>query len=110
MNERIARLTQLTMEGKRRPQPISVAYDPEDLFLEPVTASAKRAAEYILAQEPCLVKECALTGHLIFDGSVESDIFQRMGHHYFGKAFDEFYNRPILNVVTFEWQHSTADF
>ena len=110
MNERIARLAQLTMEGKRRPQPISVAYDPEDLFLEPVTASAKRAAEYILAQEPCLVKECALTGHLIFDGSVESDIFQRMGHHYFGKAFDEFYNRPIRNLVTFEWQHSTADF
>ena len=42
MNERIARLAQLTMEGKRRPQPISVTYDPEDLFLEPVTASAKQ--------------------------------------------------------------------
>lgn len=110
MNERIKKLTEITLSGEMYPQTIAVEYDPEDMFFSSVTMSAKRVCEYILAQEPILHEECAMTGHLIFDGTVEGDIFQRKGHPAFHQALKAFYNRPLHNLVTFEWQHSTANF
>ena len=83
MNERIKKLAEITLAGEMYPQTVAVEYDREDLFLSPVTMSAKRVCEYILAQEPMLREECAMTGHLIFDDTVEGDIFGRKGHRAF---------------------------
>ena len=110
MNERIKKLTDVTLSGEMYPRKIAVEYDREDLFLSPVAMSAKRVCEYILAQEPMLREECAMTGHLIFDDTVEGDIFGRKGHLSLQQAKKAFYKSPLHNLVTLEWQHSTANF
>ena len=51
-----------------------------------------------------------MTGLFSFDGSVEGDIFGRSGHVNFGIACKNFYNQPVDNLLTFEWQHSAGDF
>ena len=110
MNSRIAQLAQDVMDGKLYPGIKSVEYSPEDLLLPDVTMSAKRLCEYMLAQEPVINENSCMTGHLRFDGSVEADVFHRTGHKHFAEISRFFYNKPLHNLVTFEWQHSTADF
>ena len=110
MEERIEKLAALTLEGKLYNTPVKTAYSVEDLFLPEITMSAKRAAEYIGAQEPVVTEYSAMTGQFNFDGSVEGDIFHRSGHKNFGIACAAFYNKPLCNLSTFEWQHSTADY
>ena len=110
MNERIKKLVEYTLAGKMRPQKTPVLYDREDILLPPLEKSLKRVCEYILAQTPVLCEESAMTGLLLFDGSVEGDVFHRAGHTAFGSALSHFYNKPLHNLVTLEWQHSTANF
>lgn len=110
MNERIRKLAEETVKGNMFVYPVKTEYDRCDLFLSPIKMSAKRVCEYILNQEPLIVEESCLTGLLNFDGSVEGDIFSRAGHINFGLACRYFYNKPIDNLVTFEWQHSAGDF
>ncbi len=110
MNARIEQLTAFTLAGEMFPRTISIEYDREDLFLSAIQRSAKRVCEYILAQEPVLREESALPGNLLFDGTVEGDVFQRRGHAAFGAAKRFFFQQPLNNLVTFEWQHSTANF
>lgn len=109
MNERITKLVEKTIVGKMYPTPIKTEYDRCDLLLSPVKMSCKRVCEYILNQEPIITEQSKLTGLLIFDGSVEGDVFHRAGHKNFG-TYVEFYNKPIDNLTVFEWQHSVADF
>ena len=110
MNERIEKLVQKTVSGQMFVYPVKTEYDRCDLFLPPIKMSAKRVCEYIRNQEPLLVEESAFTGLLAFDGSVEGEIFNRKGHVNFGIAFKNFYNKPVDNLLTFEWQHSAGDF
>ena len=110
MNERIEKLVQKTVAGQMYVYPVKTEYDRCDLFLPPIKMSAKRVCEYIRNQEPLLVEESAFTGLLAFDGSVEGDIFTRQGHVNFGIAIKNFYNKPVDNLLTFEWQHSTGNF
>ena len=110
MNARIEQLTAFTLAGEMFPRTISIEYDREDLFLSAIQRSAKRVCEYILAQEPVLREESALPGNLLFDGTVEGDVFQRRGHAGFSAAKRFFFQQPLNNLVTFEWQHSTANF
>ncbi len=111
MTERIRKLTELTVNGKFFVEPVQTEFDREDIFLPPVTASAKRAKEYILNQNPYVCEYNALTGFLSFNGQVEGDIFGRSGHKNFqGLLMPNFYNKPIDGLCTFEWQHSVADF
>ena len=72
--------------------------------------SGKRVCEYIRNQEPLIVPESRFTGLIKFDGSVEGDIFGRMGHKNNSIACEYFYNRPVDNLLTFEWQHSVGNF
>lgn len=110
MNKRIQKLVEYTLAGEMLPKKIPVEYDREDILLSPIKKSVKRVSEYILAQEPVLRKESAMTGLFLFDGSVEGDVFQRAGHAAISEAVKLFYNQPLNNLVTLEWQHSTANF
>ena len=110
MNERIEKLLQKTISGEMYNNPVKTEYDRCDLFLSPVKMSCKRVCEYILNQEPLIVEESCFTGLLKFDGSVEGDIFSRTGHRNFGIACENFYNKPVDNLLTFEWQHSVGNF
>lgn len=110
MNERIAKLVGMTLAGEMYVEPIKTEYDREDLFLSPIKMSAKRVCEYILNQEPLIPEECCFTGFIQFDGSVIGDIFTRAGHGNFVIAAENFYKKPVDNLLTFEWQHSVANF
>lgn len=110
MNERIENLVNKTVSGEMYVYPVKTEYDRCDLFLPPIKMSAKRVCEYIRNQEPLIVAESCFTGLIKFDGSVEGDIFGRPGHTNFRKACNNFYNQPVDNLLTFEWQHSAGDF
>lgn len=108
------------MKGEMYVAPIKTEYNRNDLFLPHIQMSAKRVFEYILNQEPLVTFENCLTGILSFDGSVEGDVFTRTGHKNFQIACDNFYccegedgqveNRPLNDIMIFEWQHSVGDF
>ena len=110
MNERIKKLIERTVKGEMWVEPVKTEYNRTDLFLSPVKMSGKRVCEYILNQELVIWEESCFSGLMRFDGSVEGDIFNRAGHKNFGMAMDNFYNKPVDNLLTFEWQHSVGDF
>lgn len=110
MNDRIKSLVDKTVKGEMRVKPVATEYNRTDLFLSPVKMSGKRVCEYIVNQEVQITEESCFTGLFLFDGSVEGDIFGRAGHKNFRIAQDNFYNKPVDNLLTFEWQHSVGDF
>jgi len=110
MSERIKKLVDRTVRGEMWVEPVKTEYDRTDLFLSPVKMSGKRVCEYILNQDFLILEESCFTGLMRFDGSVEGDIFHRVGHKNFQEAKDNFYNKPVDNLLTFEWQHSVGDF
>ena len=110
MNNRISRLTELTLSGKMLAKTTKTEYDREDLFLPQQKRDSKRLCEYILNQEPVLTEYSKLTGFFNFDGSVVGDAFRRGGHKYTNEALTSFYLKPIDNLSTMEWQHATADY
>lgn len=110
MNERIKNLVNKTVSGEMYVYPVKTEYDRCDLFLPPIKMSAKRVCEYIRNQEPLIVSESCFTGLIKFDDSVEGDVFSRLGHENLKKADKSFYNSPVDNLLTFEWQHSVGDF
>lgn len=110
MNERIQKLVDKTIAGEMWVESVKTDYDRTDLFLSSVKMSGKRVCEYISNQELLILEESCFTGLMRFDGSVEGDIFNRAGHKNFGIAIQNFYNKPVDNLLTFEWQHSVGDF
>ena len=110
MNERIRKLTELTLKGDTYVYPVKTDFDDSDLLLPRREAESKRICEYILNQEPRLTPYSAMTGYFTFDGSVVGDAFRRSGHKHFGQMHRLFYCKPIDGLSTFEWQHATADY
>lgn len=110
MNDRIQTLLKKTISGEMWVGPVSTEYDPADMTLSSVKRSGKRVCEYILNQEIKIQEESCFTGLLKFDDSVEGDVFSRAGHKNFDKARALYYNKPVDNLLTFEWQHSVGDF
>ena len=110
MNERIISLLGKSIDGSMNFRTTPTAYDREDLFLTPVKMSSKRLGEYMANQTPLIFEESRLPCFLAFDGSVEGDIFHRGGHKNFREAQANFYNKPVHNLLTFEWQHAAGDF
>ena len=110
MDKRIEILTKKNLAGEMYVKPVKTNYDRCDLFLTPVQMSAKRVCEYIKNQQPMLTPEMCFTGVFNFDGSVEGDVFSRTGHKNFAEMMKNFYNKPVDNLLTFEWQHSAGDF
>lgn len=110
MTDRIQRLATKTVNGEIWVESIHPEFDRCDVFLDPDIMNAKRSAEYILAQKPFITEDTALTGYLRFDDDrVFGDIFGRSGHPNFA-MHRPFYNAPVDELCTFEWQHSVADF
>ena len=110
MTERIKKLYDMTVKGEMYIEHTETKYDRKDIFLPPVIMSAKRSKEYILNQKPYVSEYTALTGYLRFNGDVMGDIFNRNGHRNYKMLMDNFYNKPVDGLCTFEWQHSVADF
>lgn len=110
MNQRIAKLTELTLAGELYAAPQPTEFDREDLLLPRMKMESKRLCEYILHQQPVLTPWSKMTGFFNCDDSVVGDAFRRKGHLHFDVLRKEFYKKPVDNLSTFEWQHATADY
>ena len=110
MNERIKKLTELTMSGKMYAEKTKTDYDESDLLLPRERMESKRLCEYILNQELKLTEYSCFTGFFNFDGSVVGEIFRRSGHKAFWETIQLFYIKSIDNLSTMESQHATADY
>lgn len=110
MEARIERLVERVKVEDIFPPKIPVEYDPFDEKLAEPMRIGKRLAEYMDAQPVEFSDDNELVGMMKFDGSVEADIFQRLGHRGFSEACGKYYNKPQENLCSFEWQHSNADF
>ena len=110
MNERIKKLTNLTLKGEMYAHPVATEFDREDLFLSRQQRESKRLCEFILNQEPVLTEYSKMTGFFNCDSSVVGDAFRRMGHKAWEAIKKDFYLKAIDNLSTFEWQHATADY
>lgn len=110
MNERIKKLTELTLNGDMYVSPVKTEFDREDLFLSKTEMEVKRLCEYIKNQRPMITEYSKMTGFFTFDGSVVGDAFSRSGHKNTEEAMRNFYLKPIDNLSTMEWQHATADY
>ncbi|MBQ2704576.1 MAG: pyruvate formate lyase family protein, partial [Clostridia bacterium] len=110
MNERIEKLTNLTLKGEMYAHPVATEFDREDLFLSRQQMESKRLCEFILNQEPVLTEYSKMTGFFNCDSSVVGDAFRRMGHTAWEAIKNDFYLKAIDNLSTFEWQHATADY
>ncbi len=110
MIERIEKLAELTMKGDMFVETVKTSFDEKDLELPRLQYEPKRMYEYILNQEPKLTEYSLMTGFIRFDGSCVGESFNRNGHIYNKKMQRMFYLKPVGNLVTFEWQHATADY
>lgn len=110
MNKRISKLTELTLAGKMYAEMTSTQFDREDMFLSKQKRESKRLCEYIMNQEPVLTKYSKFTGFFQCDGTVVGDAFRRWGHKVTQEVMQEFYLKPIDNIITMEWQHAVADY
>ena len=86
MNERIKKLTELTLNGNMYVSPVKTEFDREDLFLSRIEREVKRLCEYIKNQQPMITEYSKLNGFFRCDGSVVGDKFTRIGHKATDKA------------------------
>lgn len=111
MTEYIKRMAHFVRyEGDIYPTVKHVEYNPDDMHLPEAVRIAVRLRKYILAQDPVIDDGNIFAGQFRFDGTVPGDIFSRIGHIHFSEALGKYYRKPIDNLVSFEWQHSTPDY
>lgn len=110
MNERIEKLTCEVLAGNAYPAIVPTEYDRTDIFLTEHEKNGKRIYEYVTNQEPVIFEFSAMTGLLIFDGTVPGDAMSVSGLVNIKDALSKFYRKPIENLSTFEWQHATANY
>ena len=100
MNERIAKLTKMTLSGSMYPNISSVDFDRSDYFLCERKRNVKRLCEFIRAQNPALTEYQTMMGSIRFNGSVIGDAFHRSGHKGMNILRENFYLKNIDNVTT----------
>ena len=110
MNERIKKLTELTLNGDMYVAPVKTEFNREDLFLSKTEREVRRLCEYIKNQQPKLSEYSKMTGFFRCDSSIVGDAFTRVGHKETEEAMSNFFLKPIDNLSTMEWQHATADY
>ncbi|MCI8387090.1 MAG: hypothetical protein HFE63_01320 [Clostridiales bacterium] len=111
LNKKLTQQVDYILAGNDLLPPIvKVKYDPNDIMLSDPARIAKRLRQYILAQTVRLDMSHNFCGIFRFDGSVEADVFTRIGHKHFSTACGLYYRKYQENLATMEWQHSTANF
>lgn len=110
MDQRIQKLSELTLDGKMYVETIKTKFDRMDLFLSDDERNVKRICEYILNQQPLITIYSKLTGLFRFDDSVIGDVFTRVGHKNTEETLKAFYCKSIDNISSMDWQHGTSDY
>lgn len=110
MEDRIRKLTEMTLKGDMYTKPVKTEFDRKDLFLSETEKDVKRLCEYLLNQETTLTPYSKMTGTFQFDDSVVGDAFKRGGHKATHEVNSLFYLKPLENLSTMEAQHATADY
>ena len=111
MTERIKKLTELTLKGETYSHQKESNCEREDIFLEREERESKRICEALEKHEPILTPYSKFTGYFNSNGSsYPGNVFHRWGHKNFQELADQFYLKAVDNLVTFEWQHATADY
>lgn len=99
MTDRIQRLATKTVNGEIWFETTVPEFDRLDYFLDPEVMSAKRSAEFVLAQTPIINDDTALTGYLRFEDVVLGDIFTRTGHPNFATEHRHFTISPLMSFA-----------
>lgn len=111
MNERIQKLTELTLAGKMFVDPVNTEFSKMDIFLPEQQRIVKQICEYMLNQQPKLTKYSAFSGYFNFNDTVVGDIFRRFGHKHLIELNEAYYlKKPIENLSTVDAQHGTSDY
>ncbi len=111
MDKRLYETIEFIRQNDFYPATVKPEYDNLDLLMYDEQMSAKRLREYMLSQTVNTERHYRLCGLIKFDDNrIEGDIFRRIGTKRFTETKNCFYNNPIDNLCTFEWQHATANY
>lgn len=110
MNERIQKLTELTLSGQLFSNNTEVHFDRNDLFLSKPRRTAKRLHDFLMVQVPRLTEYQSIPSvvdlnHIEIGGPYHYHTFENIS-----ELLRDFYQKPVDDLVTFEWQHATADY
>lgn len=110
MTERIEKLTALTLNGEMYPAGKAVEFDRTDLFLTKAERNAKRIKDYVLAQDNLITEYQTLARIPVLGHGIETD-YMHYGSTEAGRnLLTYFYDKPLENLITFEWQHATPNY
>lgn len=111
MNERIKKLSELTLNGEMYPCGKKVEFDRNDIFLSSSERKAKQIHDYVLAQDSLITEFQTMARPCVLDQQqVEADYLHFGSAENSRQLFRDFYCKPIENLSTFEWQHATANY
>lgn len=110
MNERIIRMAEYSLKNEIYPESVKPEFEPDDEMFPEAVKNGKRVAEFLAAQTVRIDDDDRFVGRIRFMGDVVGDIFRGSGHVCRGRASAKYYLKPLDNLVTFEWEHSNADF
>lgn len=111
MTERIERMVKGVLKKSIYPEPKSVEYDRQDLFLPDVILQTKRLCDYMIAQDVAISDDARLIGQIRFDNCpYPSNFMAQTGAKHFQEMWSYFYNKPFENLCTLEWLHATPNF
>lgn len=110
MNERIQKLTNLTLSGEMFPANKHIEFDRKDMFLSKGKRCVKRLSEYMAAQDVKITElqtlpSVAYLADIEIGGPYHLHNFENIA-----LLLRDFYAKPVDNLSTFEWQHGTADY
>lgn len=111
MNERIQKLSELTLNGKMYPCGKKADFDRNDIFLSSSERKSKRIHDYVLAQDSLITEFQTIARPCVLDPQqVEADYLHFGSTENSRTLLNDFYTKPIENLSTFEWQHATPDY
>ncbi len=109
MNERILRMAEYSLHNDIYPPVVPVKADPEDDMFPEAVRNAKLLDRFMAAQTVRIDDDARMVGLIKFGGTI-GNLFNRQGHEWFNRSTARYYLKPTENLVTYEWQHSNADF
>lgn len=111
MNDRIKKLTELTLSGELFPHSNGVVFDRNDLFLSEPRKTVKRLHDYLMAQTPKLTELHRIPSAVsLYDSEISGPYHLHCLPNISGLLRTFYHKVPIDDLVSFEWQHATADY